>query len=563
MYLFLAFLVFSHERVDKAFPVFTNVDGDRVSSEDIPLTSPLFVEFDVFNRRFKVELRDSSYRAGRTLLKQSLCDFSTRLVGDPESYGSVSLCNSIQGSFVSSGSEYRMRSTENGEIEVEMLEHDVGGQPGEEDMHKDVSGRKVLRLFVINDFERVQEVGPGINVDTIEIFNNAKNIFEKSRWRRHNIELVLSGILNVVDRPLIYEPFNEFQRLNRLRFDGSPEPQGDEQARSIERLKRLSEAVASVRNDLGDTYVHLGRSNLVFLLQASDTGRVNGVSFIGGAGSSLEGVGIVKILDADSYFYKGKILAHEISHSLGALHGPGTGHLMKEEEGPADREENTVLGETAIREIEDFIDRNKLDLGPVSTCGNGIMDGTKECDSGLPLGSVCCTRECKLRPRAQCDDRNGRCCRGCNLVPTGTTCRDRSPNVYKTDCEHRSYCDGVSATCSIKYVEDGTRPQSGGVCMKGVVQTEALMCQRIGRFFSPKCSSPDGTLWCLDEYGVCTPMLTSLHTPIILPKAVLYSIEGISSVSGIEDRPADRGPDILAPLAALSLCVVALLFLAF
>lgn len=520
-------LAASQERKEKTSPLFKDMDGAYISLDKISTVSSMIMEFDAFGRRFEIELRDSSRRTDGVLMKQSLCDFSIVTVNDAEAYGSISLCDSIHGTFVSSGLEYQLRSGGIDEIEVEKIRYEPGSvQLSRANLLERKPGTKVVKIFLINDLQRVQEVGPDINSDTAEIFDNAKKIFENNEWKRYGIELALNGILNIVDKPIINESFSEFLGLSKLRFGGPSALQDLEKSRSMDKLRIFSEMFESIKNEPGDTNNLLASSNLVVLLQASDTDKVNGLTFIGGAGAPSKGFGIVEISENDSYFYKGKILAHEISHSLGARHDLDSKHLMRKEESPADREEEMPLSRRSIEEIEDFIAENETDFEAVNTCGNGIMDRTKECDSGLLFGSVCCTKDCKLRPRAECDDANGKCCSGCRLVSEGTRCRKKSLSVYKGDCEKESYCNGRSPRCRIKYAKDGFRPKYGGTCKKGVLQTESLICQRIGKFFSPKCSSPDGNLWCLDEYNACTSIVTSFHGSIVLHKGVEHNQTG-------------------------------------
>lgn len=513
-------LVLCCGKKETTLPLFTNANGECVSPQNIPKTPSMTMEFDAFGKRFKIWLRDSSHKVNGVVMKTNLCDFSVYVVNGTEAYGSISFCDSIHGSFVFSGSEYRICSFGPEEIEVEESRDEAMNTPTSIVLHRREASKKFIKVLLVNDFERVQETGPNVNFDTIEIFNNAKMIFENNNWSKYDIELVLSGVFNVVDRPLMYEPFDEFRRLNRLR-SGEAGSQDMEHVESIERLRTFSEMFASIEKNSGAGEL-LAKANMTFLLQASDTtNKVNGLTFVGGAGSSARAFGIIKISDADSYFYKGKILAHELSHALGARHDLGTRHLMRKSEDPVDREEDASLSQKSITDIEDFISQNHLDFGDINTCGNGIMDKTKECDSGLPFGSSCCTRECKLRPQAQCDDRNGRCCKGCKLLPRNTSCRIKSSNVDKMDCEENSYCDGVSAECKVRYAEDGTRPSSGGVCRKGVSQTEHLMCRRLGRYFDHRCMSRDGRLWCIDEYGVCMPVLADFRTRIDIPRDIV------------------------------------------
>ncbi|ADM11638.1 zinc metallopeptidase [Encephalitozoon intestinalis ATCC 50506] len=494
---------------------FADLSGQMIPMESVPLSSSLIMVFRAFGRDFRLKLADSSLEINGTVMRQNLCDFSIECLDEEECYGSISFCNFIYGSFVSSGVMYRIQSGEDGRVIIKKLGNISMNRQEDSKERKEVKNtKKVIKVFLINDFDRVQEIGPDINLDTIEIFRNAKDIFERNRWSIDGIRLSLNGILNVIDKPLIPKSYVRLRELEMIKTRDI-DPEWIEKTDSVGTLRKFSRILRPVKENTRIGML-LEKSNLVLLLQTSSI-KVNGLTFVGGMGSITRRFGVVKILESDSYFYKGKVLAHEIAHGLGAEHDLDKGCLMREEEGPLEKEESAVLSNRNIKQIERFILKNKIQFDEIDTCGNGVVEGEKECDSGLPNGSLCCTRQCKLRSGAQCDDRNGRCCKDCSLLPKNTMCKERSSNIHKMNCEEGSYCDGESPICRIKYAQDGSRPVPEGFCKKGVLQTEALMCERVGKFPSTKCSSKDGSLWCLDQYDVCSPVFTSLFSPIKLP----------------------------------------------
>ncbi|KAG5860027.1 hypothetical protein KMI_03g04750 [Encephalitozoon hellem] len=531
-------------RAEEIDMVFTTLDNKVLPIESVPSSSDLAVTFKAFGREFRLALNDSSLKVNGVLMRQNLCDFSVTCLYEEECYGSMSFCNSIYGSFVSSGVMYQIKSTEDGKVEIEELGRvSAGTQEHVSKKHPETEKKRVIKIFLINDYDRVQEIGPDINLDTIEIFRNAKDIFEGNKWNIRGIELSLNGILNVVDRPLIQEPFSRLQELEMIKNRGF-NPEYIEKADSIRMLNAFSRTFgsASVDTNAGE---FLKKSNLILLLQTSSI-KVNGLTFVGGVSSATKRFGVIRISELDSYFYKGKVMAHEIAHGLGAEHEADGECLMREEESPLEKEEHVSLGHKAIEAIESFILGNESKFGDMDTCGNGVMGEGKECDSGLPNGSICCTKRCKLRPWARCDDRNGRCCRDCGLLPKNAMCKEKSSNVHKMDCEKGSYCNGESPECRIRYAKDGSRPIPEGVCKRGVLQTEALMCERVGKFFNEKCPSKDGNLWCLDQYDVCSPVFTSLSLPIKLP--VLKSQKAVP-LTVIESRP-------MLLLIVMSICLL-------
>uniref|UniRef100_A0A6P7FK36 ADAM 17-like protease n=1 Tax=Diabrotica virgifera virgifera TaxID=50390 RepID=A0A6P7FK36_DIAVI len=56
-----------------------------------------------------------------------------------------------------------------------------------------------------------------------------------------------------------------------------------------------------------------------------------------------------------------------------------------------------------------------------SFCGNLRVEGDEECDAGL-LGTedndACCDKDCKLRSKAMCSDKNSPCCQNCQFHTT-------------------------------------------------------------------------------------------------------------------------------------------------
>jgi disintegrin and metalloproteinase domain-containing protein 17 len=482
-----------------ASPLFMDIEGRRVQPQDLPRKPKFFMEFRAFSTDFRLELDDSSYKMEGTVLKRNICDFSVSLIGDSSSYGSISICNKISGAFVSEHSRYMVEG-DHGRLLIEKRPFKPSLANGDTKDETEKDKYHYIKVFLVNDMGRVQALGPEVNADTREIFINAKKLIEGSAWDRYKIKLVLSDILNIV---------------------GGEKEEEDlmpEKAALEKRLRRFSREFERIKNDPYNLGSALNRANLVVLLRSRNRKFVEGLTYIGGATSPSESFSVINVSETDSYFYKGRTLAHEIAHSLGATHDRVGGFLMEEEGISAGREDLVFLSPRSIRQIESFIGENIQEFGSVDTCGNGILDGGKECDSGLAQGSICCTGGCRLRRGAECDDRNGRCCRGCRLLPRLTKCRDKPMSIHKAECHRDSYCDGGSPGCPVSYVRDGTWC-SGGVCRRGMCETRALLCERLNRAHDARCPA-NGILNCLDEYDVCTPMYTENLTPIrVAPEA--------------------------------------------
>ncbi|XP_044756586.1 ADAM 17-like protease isoform X2 [Coccinella septempunctata] len=102
-----------------------------------------------------------------------------------------------------------------------------------------------------------------------------------------------------------------------------------------------------------------------------------------------------------------------------------------------------------------------------SFCGNLRVEGDEECDAGL-LGTEdndqCCDKDCKLRPRAVCSDKNSPCCQHCQFMRAGAKCREAQ---YAT-CEQESLCTGHQAECpKSPPMADNTDCQERGKCKDG------------------------------------------------------------------------------------------------
>ena len=74
------------------------------------------------------------------------------------------------------------------------------------------------------------------------------------------------------------------------------------------------------------------------------------------------------------------------------------------------------------------------------------MEEGEECDAGY-IGAedkdTCCDQRCRLRPEAECSDKNSVCCANCKRQAAGIKCSDESLQL----CQGASYCDGSSANC--------------------------------------------------------------------------------------------------------------------
>jgi len=109
-------------------------------------------------------------------------------------------------------------------------------------------------------------------------------------------------------------------------------------------------------------------------------------------------------------------------------------------------------------------------------CGNGVVEGSEECDCGGPYycTSTCCDpTTCKLIPPATCS--HGPCCHHCQLANTTVACRSAD-----NECDIVDTCDGISPTCRNKHKENGVYCDGGhGICYGGICRSRSKQCEDV------------------------------------------------------------------------------------
>lgn len=545
--------------------VYKDDKENEIHPKDLVKYGTFFIEFP----QYRLKLESVVYDKGGVKFRKGYCYYSAS-IENKESYGSFNVCDGVKGrivvngvtvEYISEGDAYTIMSTETkeditqgikkeakdevkevnsttkdevkevnnttkdegkdikrDEVEIKVKNNHVvitidenikvkeielskdEGDPNklEEDKKSDLQEDYTpvyVKIFFINDKDRVEDLRERVDSDTQEIFEEASKIIRKVVWRKFKIYLQYMGSLNIVEGAF----YEGFYRRN-IQFIPVEKLMNNDM--KIEKLEYLRHFFRKKEDEL------LKKSNLVVLLTSRDLDDVEGLSYIGGSSSKRDGFSTINIQEKDSVFYKGKVLAHEILHSLGAEHSTLSDSLMNESFSPIHREKELSIEV----ELEEF---NLEKFKREDTCGSGYLDGTKECDSGLLGGSECCTGKCKLRKGKECDDRNGGCCKGCRLVGKDTPCGDPTGNYFFKDCQRQGRCSGVSPQCRPILLEDGRGCLQGGVCQKGVCQTPSLWCNRVNRRYEKGCE--DATrLMCLDEKNVCGVVLDSHYKPFLL-----------------------------------------------
>ncbi|KAM6962555.1 disintegrin and metalloproteinase domain-containing protein 10 [Aplochiton taeniatus] len=205
-------------------------------------------------------------------------------------------------------------------------------------------------------------------------------------------------------------------------------------------------------------------------------------------------------------------LAHELGHSLGALHdeadncgdlGSSNGKgrfLMFPEATNEVRENNYKLSPCTITSISKLLRTKKDSCFIVSDqpiCGNLIVEAGEECDIGHNQTDLCCYSaqkpgelQCRLKPGQRCSLSQGLCCeQGCVFKPQGVRCDE------ETDCEMESVCSGLTPVCpaptpkaNLTTCGLGTRVCFNGHCTKSLCVKHGLeQCDCIGESTKEKC----------------------------------------------------------------------------
>lgn len=175
------------------------------------------------------------------------------------------------------------------------------------------------------------------------------------------------------------------------------------------------------------------------------------------------------------------VTAHEFGHNWGSEHDPdipecspsasqGGSYLMYTYSVSGYDVNNKRFSPCSLRSIRKVLQAKSgrcFSEPEESFCGNLRVEGDEECDAGL-LGTedndACCDKDCKLRPKAMCSDKNSPCCQNCMFMRNGVKCRDAQ---YAT-CEQESRCTGLQADCpKSPPMSDGTDCQERGKCKNG------------------------------------------------------------------------------------------------
>jgi hypothetical protein len=210
-----------------------------------------------------------------------------------------------------------------------------------------------LNILFLNDKDKIED-----DFTIKEIYKEARSLIKKDFKR---IRFKFMGILNFTKKSI----FSEFKSRKK----------GEDL--KIKKLKYLSDFFEKVLKDkklIKDYGIKKGhtqnvikkgninkkgdpinflikKSTLIIHLTKRDNDQIEGLTFIGGNGSKRDKFSLIGLSKEDPLHYKGKVVAHEILHSLGAQH---SGHSLMAEKFEESKEENRINLDT-IREVEEFL----------------------------------------------------------------------------------------------------------------------------------------------------------------------------------------------------------------
>ncbi|KAJ9078556.1 hypothetical protein DSO57_1005695 [Entomophthora muscae] len=169
-------------------------------------------------------------------------------------------------------------------------------------------------------------------------------------------------------------------------------------------------------------------------------------------------------------------------------------------------------------------------------CGNGIVEGTEQCDSQR---SRCCDpMTCQFINNAQCDDANESCCQDCQIMPAGSVCRPT-----QGQCDKEETCTGTSSKCpEDQFMPNGMACGSAGEglsCASGYCTSPDHQCQAVSQFrnvtFHKDCYPSSCKLACSGGDGQCA-LMSPMKVDGTLCGYKSYCQAGICSPDGFGNR---------------------------
>ncbi|XP_069370627.1 disintegrin and metalloproteinase domain-containing protein 17 isoform X1 [Paralichthys olivaceus] len=225
------------------------------------------------------------------------------------------------------------------------------------------------------------------------------------------------------------------------------------------------------------------------------------------------------------------VTTHELGHNFGAEHDPDNiPHCApREDEGgkyvmypiavSGDHVNNKVFSNCSKRSIVKRLRSKALTCfrkRNINVCGNSRVEQGEECDPGLLNinSDRCCTADCRLKPGAQCSDRNSACCKDCSFESEGEVCQE----PIDATCKGHSNCTGNSSECPPpENAPDKTVCLDNGECLNGEC---VPFCQAVLKLQPCACNETNSSckVCCRSSGGLCAPHQDEMGNFLFLRK---------------------------------------------
>lgn len=162
----------------------------------------------------------------------------------------------------------------------------------------------------------------------------------------------------------------------------------------------------------------------------------------------------INMVDSASAAYSAGIVAHEMGHNFKMSHDSGGSDIMapSAQNPPATEFSDTSRGYIQSYFESDYggywtpkcLDTDRGEgLWDDGICGNGLVEGSEQCDPGFGVNDTCChTHNCTLKAGCECGNSQV-CCTGGAFRPSTYMCR----SAVSSTCDTAEYCTGALGDC--------------------------------------------------------------------------------------------------------------------
>jgi len=263
---------------------------------------------------------------------------------------------------------------------------------------------------------------------------------------------------------------------------------GASQVSSLCLLDSITTAAEDWRSEIESTLLEGSTFDVAFLLTGRDLDdNTVGIAYIGGICRETTSGAVVSSYATTSTTRLATVAAHELGHLLDMEHDQ-----LTQENIMAATSTNTLTKANlrwSDESREDARDWFSSDYGPLAPtclddvvedaggpsessdprCGDGVVEGSEECDPGVGVEDACCTSDCLFASGCECATTDGCCGASGRVAARGTACRSERHG----SCDLRETCDGVSSQCPLDlFAPAGTACVSdvsgrSGACFRG------------------------------------------------------------------------------------------------